>query len=371
MSPQFVFQFEHEPTDLPPGQPYRLHDLEIATRLSFFVWSSLPDSELLTLAAGGGLGAPGVLEAQVERMLRDPRAGALTDNFAGQWLSLRELRDALPQDRDFDENLRAALEQETRLLFSTVVGENRSLLDLLDSDTTYVNERLARHYGIPGVRGSHMREVALGADHPRRGLLGQGSWLTATSVADRTSPVIRGEWFLTHLLGVPVPAPPPGVEADLSDEAQVAREGDTLRERLERHRANPTCASCHQIMDPIGLALENFDLVGRWRDSDNGRPIDATASLTDGTELNGPADLRRALVAKSDLFITAFTEKLMTYALGRLIDDRDMPAIREIVREAAEDDYRFGSIVRGIVASDQFQQRIKTAGLPAQTAASR
>ena len=225
----------------------------------------------------------------------------MTDNFAGQWLSLRELRDALPQDRDFDENLRVALEQETRLLFSKVVAEDKSVLELLDSDTTYLNERLARHYGVLGVRGSHMREVTLGADHPRRGLLGHGSWLTATSVADRTSPVIRGEWFLTHLLGAPVPEPPPGVEADLSDEAEIARDGDTLRERLERHRANPTCASCHQIMDPIGLALENFDLVGRWRDADNGKPIDATATLTDGTALGGPADLRRGVAREVGL----------------------------------------------------------------------
>jgi hypothetical protein len=370
MSPQFVFQLEHEPAGLAPGEIFEIDDLELATRLSFFLWSSIPDTELMEIAGRGELRAPATLAGQVTRMLEDPRARALTDNFAAQWLSLRELREALPQDREFDASLRDALEQQTLLTFARVVNENTSVLELLDADTTYLNERLARHYGIEGVRGSHMRQVPLGEDHPRRGLLGQGSWLTATSVADRTSPVIRGEWFLTHLLGVPVPTPPPGVEADLSDEAEVAREGDTLRERLERHRANPTCAACHQIMDPIGLSLENFDLIGRWREFDNGKPITAKTVLADGTIIDGPVALRRRLLADSELFVTALTEQLLTYALGRVVDDGDMPAVRAIVRDAAVDDFRFASIVTGIVLSKPFRMRSKTADPAAQVAAS-
>jgi hypothetical protein len=361
MSPQFVFQLEHEPDGLPPGAVYRVSSLELATRLSFFLWSSIPDESLLAAAGRGDLDDPMKLEAELERMLEDSRAHALTENFAGQWLGLRELAEALPQDRDFDANLRAALAEQTRASFARVVSGNLSVLTLIDADTTFLNERLAKHYGIDGVRGSYLREVALGADSPRRGLLGQGSWLTATSVADRTSPVVRGQWFLTHLLGVPVPTPPPGVEADLSNEAKIAREDDTLRERLERHRANPTCAACHQIMDPIGLALENFDLVGRWREEDNGKSIDATATLTDGTPIDGPIALRRMLLAKSDLFVTTLTERLMTYALGRVLGAQDMPAVRKIVRDAAVDRYRFGAILRGVVASAPFRERVKTA----------
>jgi hypothetical protein len=223
-----------------------------------------------------------------------------------------------------------------------------------------MNERLARHYGIAGVRGSHMRRVQLAADSPRRGLLGHGSWLTATSVADRTSPVIRGEWFVTHLLGAPVPEPPPGVEADLSDEAEVAREGDTLRERLERHRANPNCAACHQIMDPIGLALENFDLIGRWRDTEQGRPIDSAVTLIDGTPIESVDDLRESLLSRSELFVTSLTEKLLSYALGRIVDYRDMPAVRKIVRDAAVHNYSFSALVNGIVMSDPFLMRRKS-----------
>ena len=239
MSPEFIFQFEHEPETLPAGATYALTDVELASRLSFFIWSSIPDDELIELARKGRLSDEAVLSGQIERMLADERSDALIDNFAGQWLSLRELREALPQVRQFDATLRDALEQETTLMFARVVDDDLSVLELLDADYTFLNERLAGHYGIDGVRGSYMRMVDLDANSPRRGLLGQGSWLTATSVADRTSPVVRGEWFLTHLLGAPVPKPPPGVEADLSDDAKVAREDDTLRERLERHRANP------------------------------------------------------------------------------------------------------------------------------------
>jgi hypothetical protein len=358
MSPRFVFQFEDEPAGLAPGQPYRISDLELATRLAFFLWSSLPDAELLAVADRGELKDPEVLEAQTLRMLSDERSRALVDNFAGHWLSLYELRDALPQDSEFDANLRAALEAETSLLVSRVFDENLSLLELLDADYTYLNERLARHYGIAGVRGSHMRRVELGPDAERRGLLGHASWLTATSVADRTSPVIRGEWYITHMLGAPVPEPPPGVEADLSDEAAVAREDDTLRERLERHRSDPNCASCHQIMDPIGLALENFDLVGRWRATDNGKPIATATVLSDGSEIDGLDGLREFILGRPELFVTTFTENLLTYALGRVVDYRDMPAVRGIVRSAA-DSYRFRDIVLGIVASEPFQMRTK------------
>lgn len=360
MSPQFIFQFEQEPAATAPGEPFRLSDLEIATRLSFFLWSSLPDAELIEAAADGSLSEPAGLEAQTLRMLADDRAHAIVENFVGQWLNLRELREALPQDAEFDANVRLALEAETSLVVSSIIEENRSLLDLLDTDFTFLNERLARHYGIEGVRGSHMRKVALAPGSPRRGILGHGSWLTATSVADRTSPVIRGEWYITHILGAPVPEPPPGVEADLSDEAEIARPDDTLRERLERHRANPTCASCHQIMDPIGLALENFDLVGRWRDTDNGRPIETATVLTDGSQIRGVEGLRAYIRSRPELFVTVFTEKLLTYALGRVVDYRDLPAVRRIVRDAAGNDYRFQDIVLGIVASAPFQMRVKS-----------
>jgi mono/diheme cytochrome c family protein len=363
MSPAFVFQFEREPEALAPAQNYRLGPLEIASRLSFFLWSSLPDSELVEEAAGGTLGTESELRRQVERMLSDARSLALVDNFAGQWLSLRELREALPQDPSFDANLRQALELETSLLVREIIENDKSVLELLQADYSFLNERLARHYGIEGVRGSHMRRVQLAADNPRRGLLGHGSWLTATSVADRTSPVIRGEWYVTHLLGAPVPEPPPGVEADLSDEAEVARDGDTLRERLERHRANPNCAACHQIMDPIGLALENFDLIGRWRDTDQGRTIDTAATLIDGTQVESLDDLRESLLSRSELFVTSLTEKLLSYALGRIIDHRDMPAVRKIVRAAAADGYKFSELVNGVVLSDPFLMRRKS--LPA------
>jgi len=361
VSPEFIFQFEPEPPQAPAGQAFRISDLALASRLSFFLWSSIPDDELLTLASQGRLSEPAVLQAQTQRMLKDPRSSALVENFAAQWLSLQDLRNALPQDREFDSNLREALELETEMFVASIIEEDRDVRELLDADYTFVNERLAEHYEIPGVRGSFMRRVELPESSPRRGLLGKGALLTATSVADRTSPVIRGEWIITRLLGAPVPEPPAGVEADLSDEAAIAREDDTLRERLERHRSNPTCAACHRIMDPVGLALENFDLVGRWRETDNGKPIDASAALTDGTVVKGPAELRDALFARSDVFVTAFTEQLLTYALGRLASYRDMPAVREIVREASRDDYRFSSIVRGIVLSEPFLTRIKQA----------
>jgi hypothetical protein len=356
--PQFLYRIEAERPELADGAIYRVSDVELASRLSFFLWSSIPDEALIEAASRGALSRPEVLQRQVRRMLADPRSSALVDNFAGQWLHLRELRNAQPADREFDENLRQAFHQETQLLVENVIREDRSLLELLDSDSTFVNERLARHYGIPNIRGSYMRRVALSKDSPRRGLLGQGSILTVTSAGNRTSPVIRGAWIMENLLGAPVPRPPPGVEADLKEDASAANP-TTVRARLEMHRANASCASCHQIMDPIGFSLENFDLVGRWRERDGQSPVDATGNLVDGTRLTGVQDLRQALLDRSDAFVTGVTEKLLTYALGRRLEHFDKPAVRKIVREAARNDYRFSSIVLGIVNSVPFQMKAK------------
>ncbi len=282
VDPNFLYRFEREPRDVPEGAVYSIGDLELATRLSFFLWSSIPDDELLAVAVDGRLHEPAVLAAQVDRLLGDAKAQRFVENFAGQWLKLRELDEFPSQDPDFDADLRAAFRSETELLFGEVLRERRSVLELFNADYTYLNERLAAHYGIEGVRDTYMRRVALPADSPRRGLLGHGSILTATSAPNRTSPVVRGQWIVQNVLGAAVPTPPPGVEADLAKEASEAEglKGDTVRERLEMHRANPTCAACHSIMDPLGLALENFDLVGRWREQEDGHPIDATASLT-------------------------------------------------------------------------------------------
>jgi hypothetical protein len=362
VDPQFLYRFESEPADVAVGDVYQVGDLELASRLSFFLWSSIPDEELLELAAADRLRAPGVLAAQVERMLADEKSVALVENFAGQWLKLRELDELPSQDPDFDADLREAFRRETELLFADVLRERRSVLDLLDADYTYLNERLAAHYGIDGVRDSYMRRVALPPDSPRRGLLGHGSILTATSAPNRTSPVVRGQWIVQNILGAAVPNPPPGVEADLSKEASEAEKlsGNTVRERLEMHRANPTCAACHAIMDPLGLALENFDLVGRWREQEEGHPINSAAQMTDGTPLHGAGDLRRALLSRSESFVTALAERLMTYALGRELAYYDKPAVRSVVRAAAAQDNTFAALVQAIVASDSFQKRIKT-----------
>lgn len=291
-------------------------------------------------------------------MLADDRAAALVENFAGQWLKLRELDDALPQDPGFDSNLRAAFRRETELTFEHALREDLSVLELLDTRHAFLNERLASHYGIDGVRGSYFRRVELPANSPRGALLGHGSILTATSVANRTSPVVRGAWIVENLLGAEVPPPPPGVEADLSG-ARSPAEAKTLRQRMEAHRSNPVCASCHQLIDPFGFALENFDLIGRWRDADAGEPINAAAVLTDGTAIDGPASLRDALLDRSDAFVTSLTEKLMTYALGRILTADDKPAVREIVHAAADDDYRFSSVVLGIANSLPFRMQTK------------
>jgi hypothetical protein len=359
IDPRFLYRLEEEPVGLSPGEVYRISDLDLASRLAFFLWSSIPDEALLNLAASGTLSDPQVLAAETRRMLADPKADALVDNFAAQWLKLRQLDAALPQDNAFSGSLRRAFRQETELLFRDMVAQDHGVLHLLDADYTWLNQQLAAHYGIEGVRGDYMRRVNLPANSPRRGVLGHGSILTATSVADRTSPVIRGEWIMANMLGAPVPVPPPGVEADLSNDTIPAGRPlpRTLRERLEMHLEDPTCAACHQIMDPIGFALENFDLIGRWRDTENGHPLDTGAALVDGTPINGPADLRQALLGRPEAVVTSMTEKLMAYALGRPLAANDMPAVRRVVSQAGEDDYRFSKVIQGIVESLPFQYK--------------
>ena len=358
-STEFLFRIEHDPAGLPPGTPYRLSDVELASRLSFFLWSSLPDDELLGLAERGALGDPAVLEAQVARMLADPRAHSLATNFAGQWLYLRNLDAARPNLRlypDFDDNLRRAMRRETELLFASVVDEDRDVLDLLRADYTFLNERLARHYDVPNVYGDHFRRVGLGPDGRRAGLLGHGSILTVTSYATRTSPVLRGKWVLDNILGMPPPPPPPDVPP--LAEGEAGGEAPSMRERMAQHRRNPACAACHQLMDPAGLAMENFDAVGRWRQRDEGwRAIDAAGSLPGSAEFEGVAGLRQALLARPGLFVRTLSEKLLTFALGRGVDHADAPAVRQILREAAGDDNRFSSLVLAIVKSTPFQMR--------------
>jgi len=359
VDPQFLFRLELEPAGAAAGAAYRLTDLDLASRLSFFLWSSIPDDELREAAVRGALKDPPELERQVRRMLADPRADALVSNFAGQWLYLRELKNARPDSPDFDGNLRNSLQRETEMVFRTIVQEDRSVVELLDSDFTFVDERLARHYGIPGIRGSRMRRVMLPEDSPRRGLLGHGSILTLTSAANRTSPVVRGKWILENVLGAPPPQPPPGVETNLEKDPEQVKV-TSLRQRLELHRANPTCAACHRLIDPVGLALENFDNTGKWRTMDGKTAIDASSQLADGTQVDGPVALRRALVARSDVFVTVMTEKLLTYATGRAMRPEDMPAVRGIVGAMAPNHYRFSSMVLGVVRTPQFQMRTKT-----------
>jgi hypothetical protein len=357
----FVFRFEKEPARLPPGVSYRISDLELASRLSFFLWSSIPDDELLDLAVRGKLHEPAALAQQTRRMLADPRSQALATNFAGQWLALREVKNAPAQVAG---NIRQSFHQETELLFESILREDRSLLTLLNADYTFVDERLAKHYGIPNVYGSQFRRVAI-TDENRRGLLGQGSFLLVTSVADRTSPVARGKWILENLLGTPAPIPPPNVPP--LDEEKAKSKAVTLRQMMEEHRSNAVCAGCHKIMDPIGFSLENFDLNGKWRTMEGKTPIDASSELVDGTRLTGPASLREAILNRSDIFVTTATEKLLTYALGRALRYYDMPTVRSIVRDAAPDDYRFSKFILGIVRSDSFQMRIKRSDAAAGT----
>jgi len=357
-SPEFVFRFERVDANVEPGEIYRITDLELASRLSFFLWSSIPDDELLALAVDDRLHDAGTLRKQVRRMLDDPRSNAFIENFAGQWLYLRNLKSkggAVEHFPDFDDNLRQAFRTETEMLFASIVREDRNLLDILTADYTFVNDRLARHYGIPGIYGSHFRRVPIELD-ARRGLLGQGSILLVTSLPERTSPVQRGVWVLENIIGAPVPTPPPNVPA-LEEQAGTKNHPRTLREQMELHTTRPFCAGCHKIMDPIGFAMENFDAVGRWRVEEHGEPINATAKMVDGTEINGAIDLRNALLKYSDRFVQTTTEKLMTYALGRGLEYYDMPTVRAITRSAAKDDYRFSSIILGIVESDAFQMR--------------
>jgi hypothetical protein len=355
--PEFIFRFEPTPAGVAPKAPYRINDLELASRLSFFLWSSIPDDELLKLASDGTLHQPAVLEKQTRRMLADPKARALVTNFANQWLYLRDLKSMNPDVTvfpDFDDNLRQGFQRETEMLFESVMREDRPVLDLLDADYTFVNERLARHYGIRGVYGPDFRRVPVPSD-ARRGLLGQGSLLLVTSNANRTSPVIRGKWIIENLLGTAAPAPPADVPPLEEKPTATAK---SVRERIEQHRANPACASCHKIMDPIGLSLENFDAIGRWRNEDEGVKIDASGQLVDGSAIDGPAALRKALLARSDVFVAALTEKLLMYGAGRETKYFDMPAVRTIMRDAAKTRYRFSDLVLGVVKSPAFQMRV-------------
>jgi hypothetical protein len=357
VNPEFLFRIERDPTDMAPATAYRISDLELASQLSFFLWSSIPDEELLAIAQRGELHRPKVLESQVRRMLADRRSSSLVENFAAQWLHLRNLESFTPDLRlfpDFDDNLRDAFRRETELHFEALLREDRVVLDLIKTDHTFLNERLAKHYGIPNVYGSRFRRVALDSQSRRGGLLRQGSVLTVTSYATRTSPVIRGHWLLGNLLGTP-PPPPPANIPNLKE--NTVSETLPMRARLSAHRANAACASCHDLMDPVGFALENFDAIGRWRLTENGLPIDASGGLPDGSRFNGVTGLEDALLKHPELFVGTLTEKLLTFALGRGIDEHDAPAIRRIVRDAQRDGNHFSSIVLGIVNSSPFTLR--------------
>jgi hypothetical protein len=357
MSPEFLFRVESDPKDIPANTVYKISDLQLASRLSFFLWSSIPDDELLRMATENKLSKPDVLKNQVHRMLADARAESLVSNFAEQWLYLKNLDSFTPDARlfpDFDDNLRQALKHETELFFESILREDRSVLDLLKANYTFLNERLAKHYGISGVYGSHFRKVALVPEMHRGGLLRQGSILSVTSYATRTSPVVRGNWILGNLLGTPMPPPPANIPALKEKTIGLNL---SVRERLAEHRANPACASCHDLMDPVGFALENFDAVGRWREYEDGRPVDVTGGMPDGSKFAGADALEEGLLKRPELFVGTFSEKLLTFALGRGIEPCDAPAIRKIVKEARSDDFRFSSVIIAIVNSTPFQMR--------------
>ncbi len=357
VSPQFLFRVERDPASIEAGGVYRIRDLDLASRLSFFLWSSIPDDELLDAAASGTLREPGVIEAQVRRMLADPRASALAQSFGGQWLFVRNLAAVDPDASaypEFDDNLRGMFRRETELFLEHQIREDRPLAELLTADHTFLNERLARFYGVRNVYGAHFRRVPL-QDPRRAGLLGQASILTVTSYATRTSPVVRGKYLLDNILGAPPPPPPPNVPA--LEETAASGHGASIREQMEQHRRSPACASCHQRMDPLGFALENFDGIGQWRDTDGGTPIDASGVLPDGTTFAGPADFRKALLERRGEFVRTVAEKLLTYGLGRPVGAQEMPAVRRILREAASTDYRWSSLILGIVESQPFQMR--------------
>lgn len=357
LGPEFLFRVEEDPKNVAPNKAYRISDYELASRLSFFLWSSIPDDELLNVAQRGQLHSPAVLEQQVRRMLQDSRSQPLVTNFAGQWLLLRNLRTLQPDPEAFpyfDDNLRDAFQQETELFFQSIVREDRSVIDLLSANYTYLNQRLAEYYGIPGVYGSHFRRVML-TDSQRGGLLTQGSILTATSYPNRTAPTLRGKWIMENVLGTPPPPPPPNVPSLAENDQTKAL---TMRQRMEQHRADPACATCHVRMDPLGFALENFDGTGAWRAVDStGSAIDSSGVLPDGTKFHGPAELRTLLLTKRDDFAATVTERLLTYALGRGVEYYDQPAIRQILRDSKPDGYRWSSLVLAIVKSTPFQMR--------------
>jgi mono/diheme cytochrome c family protein len=356
-SPQFLFRIEETPLRV-AGSTYRLGEYELASRLSFFLWGGGPDEELLKIAGQGRLGAPGMLAKQTQRMLKDPRADALSTRFAAQWLRLQDLERTTPDPILFpyaDQTLSVALKKETELFFDSLVRDDRSLLELLTADYTFVNERIARHYGIPNVTGQEFQRVTV--PEYRRGIFGHASVLTLTSIADRTSPVMRGKWVMEVLLGSPPPPPPPNVPA-LEETKGTNASGRTLsvRERMEQHRSNPTCNSCHRVIDPLGLALDNFDATGRWRVKDGGAPVDAAGTLYDGRTIDGPEGLRNAVLRHKDAFLLSFTQSLMTYALGRRIEQADMPTVRRIIRDAAAQDYRLSAFIQGVIDSSAFQR---------------
>jgi hypothetical protein len=365
--PEFIFRAEAEPANIKPGQSYRISDLELASRLSFFLWSTHPDEELITLASQNKLHEPAVLDKQVRRMLADPRSHELVVNFAGQWLQLRNLASSAPLAQgfpDFDDNLRQAFRTETEMFFESVLREDRSSLDLLTADYTFVNERLARHYGMSNIYGSHFRRVTLGPSlDVRRGLLGKGAILLVTALSDRTSPVQRGKWVLMNMLGTIPPDPPPNVpvlrESDKKANGQPVALEVPMRERMEEHRANPACASCHAKIDPLGFALENFDAVGKFRTMQFGKTLDVSGQLNDGTKIDGIKGLRDGLVKYSPQFVRTITEKLLTYALGRGVEYYDMPFVRSIVRDSASSNYRLSTLISGIVKSKPFQMNVK------------
>ncbi len=361
VSPQFLFRVEREPANVAAGASFRVSDLELASRLSFFLWSSIPDDELLNVAAQGQLKTPRVLEREVRRMLRDKRSESLVTNFAEQWLFVRDIEAKQPDGLvfpDFDETLRDAMRRETNLFLDSVLRDTRSVLDLLTANFTFVNERLAKHYGIPNVAGSYFRRVTFPAGSPRGGLLGQGSILTLTSYATRTSPVVRGKWVLENLLSAAPPPPPPNIPA-LKTEGPEPGKTLTMRDAMSQHRANPSCAGCHARMDPIGFAMENFDAVGRWRDHDAGATIDASGAFPNGVTFDGMAGLKKVLLADRDQFVNTVAEKLLMYALGRNLQYYDQPSVRAIVRQSAAGNYTLASLVTGVVQSAPFRLRTK------------
>jgi len=358
VSPEFIFRVEQDPADVAPNTAYRITDLALASRLSFFLWSSIPDDQLLDAAIAGKLHTPAVLEQQVRRMLADDRSRSMINNFADQWLYLRNLASTTPDMRrftDFDDNLRQSFRRETELFFESIMREDRSILDFLSANYTFLDERLAKHYGIPNVYGSRFRRIEFGPDSNRGGLLRQGSILTVTSYATRTSPVIRGKWILANILGVPPPPPPAAVPA-LKEDHRIDS-ALSMRAKMAEHRANPACAGCHKLMDPIGFSMENYDAVGRWRTTDEGKPLDVAGSLPDGSTFEGVTGLQKALLGRPELFAGTFTEKLMTYALGRGVEYYDAPAVRSIVREARNKDFKFSSFILGITNSAPLQMR--------------